>query len=107
MCEEDLMFLFSTCGRNALKQVIEFHIIDGLVYWEDVIKDGGMKCNTLCGDEVLRLKVFGKGMIGVNDGEGRIFERDLIAENGCFHFVSEVLVPGVVVLPSMRDQPAK
>jgi len=83
-------------NADLLKQILEYHVVEGKVLAADVVELAGTEVQTLSGDP-LRVEVEGETVTLV-DGAGRtvaVVDVNVEAVNGVIHVVENVLLPSV------------
>ena len=105
-----LQLLLTPQGKDALTQVLTYHVVAGRVAAVDAIRAG--EAATVEGDAV-RFTI-GDGQLKVNDS--RVVANDLATSNGVIHVIDTVLLPPDLALPNVNgrkvigvytDQPGK
>ena len=75
--------------QGALKDVLQFHVVDGVVRAEEIL--GLIAVRTLLGEDIA-VSVEGEGQILLNDS-AQVIITDIEASNGVIHVIDAVLVP--------------
>lgn len=81
-------------NADLLKQILEYHVVEGKLSAEDVVGLAGTEVETLSGDP-LRVEAEGE-TVSLVDGAGRtvaVVNVDVEAVNGVIHVLDNVLLP--------------
>lgn len=106
---ETLFYLFGPHGTDALKKVLNYHIVPDLTYSADLAPENGgrgrktrkVELNTLEGSKIhLEIVQFGGRYLNIRiNGGSKVVFSDAVAENGVVHMIDQVLLPQDLGLP--------
>ena len=77
--------------KEKLKAILLYHVVEGKVSAEDVMKKDGEKVKTLSDGKEIAISVKGKS-VRLNGGV-RVTKTDIAASNGVIHVINGVLMP--------------
>ncbi len=81
--------------EGQLTQILTYHVVEGKVTAEDVVKLDGQKVTTVNGD-TLKVMVSDSGEVMLKDSSGgtvTVVQTDVEADNGVIHVIDGVLIP--------------
>lgn len=87
--EETIKSLMEDENREALQNILKYHVVAGKVMAADVVKMDGKSAKTVQGQEVsIRVE---DGKVYVNDSQ--VTKTDIVCSNGVVHLIDSVLLP--------------
>jgi uncharacterized surface protein with fasciclin (FAS1) repeats len=81
--------------EGQLTSILTYHVVEGKVTAEDVVKLDGQKVTTVNGDK-LKVMVSDSGEVMLKDSSGgtvTVVQTDVEADNGVIHVIDGVLIP--------------
>jgi transforming growth factor-beta-induced protein len=89
---EILAFLLTDLGRDALTEILLYHVAAGEVRAADIL-DGSVTSVTTLSNEELTFAVGSSSTVEINGGAATVVVADVDATNGIIHVIDAVLLP--------------